>query len=182
MDKVEDLSVDQTRWLYGNGLGMLDQLEVGWVSKPHSLNGDVLVKPISNVPGRFESGARLAAQKGGRSFELEISSSKPYKDRLIVHFVGVDSREAAEAIQGATLFGDATSYDEDELLIHELIGSKVIDGEDIDRGVVASIEDNPASDLMVLEDGKLVPLIFVREFRREEGIIVVDVPSGLFDI
>ncbi len=161
---------------------MSNQLEVGWVSKPHSLGGDVLVKPISNVAGRFEPGVKLSAQKGTRSFELEIFASKPYKDRLLVHFVGVDSREAAEAIQGAVLFGDAVSYADDELLVHELIGSEVVDGDGIHRGTVVSIEANPASDLIVLEDGKLVPLVFVKEFRKSDGIVVVETPSGLFDL
>ena len=47
------------------------------------------------------------------------------------------------------------------------------------HGEVVAVEANPASDLLVLEDGSLVPLRFVVE--RELGRIVVDVPAGLFE-
>jgi 16S rRNA processing protein RimM len=44
---------------------------------------------------------------------------------------------------------------------------------------VVAVQANPASDLLVMEDGNLVPLRFV--VRREAGCIVVDVPAGLFE-
>jgi 16S rRNA processing protein RimM len=44
---------------------------------------------------------------------------------------------------------------------------------------VVAVQANPASDLLVMEDGNLVPLRFV--LGREEGRLVVDVPAGLFD-
>ena len=42
------------------------------------------------------------------------------------------------------------------------------------------VELNPASDLLVLEDGRLVPLTFVS--RDGEGILTVDGPPGLLDL
>jgi 16S rRNA processing protein RimM len=44
---------------------------------------------------------------------------------------------------------------------------------------VCAVEANPASDLLVLEDGALVPVRFVTGF--SDGILVVDVPEGLFE-
>jgi len=37
-----------------------------------------------------------------------------------------------------------------------------------------------AHDLLVLEDGTLVPTVFVVD--REPGVVVVDVPDGLLDV
>jgi hypothetical protein len=44
---------------------------------------------------------------------------------------------------------------------------------------VAALQANPAHDLLVLEDGALVPVVFVVE--RGEGRIVVDPPAGLLE-
>ena len=49
----------------------------------------------------------------------------------------------------------------------------------VEHGAVTSVEVNPASDLLVLDGGGLVPLIFVTE--RADGRITVDAPDGLFD-
>ena len=47
-------------------------------------------------------------------------------------------------------------------------------------GVVEAVEANPASDLLVLDTGALVPLRFV--IRVDDGRIEVDAPDGLFDL
>ncbi len=44
---------------------------------------------------------------------------------------------------------------------------------------MTSVEVNPASDLLVLDGGGLVPLTFVVE--QADGRITVDVPDGLLD-
>jgi hypothetical protein len=44
---------------------------------------------------------------------------------------------------------------------------------------VAAVVPSPASDLLELEDGALIPLRFALE--RSAGRIMVDVPAGLLD-
>jgi 16S rRNA processing protein RimM len=46
-------------------------------------------------------------------------------------------------------------------------------------GTVAAVEANPASDLLVLDGGGLVPLTFL--VTAEPGRLVVDPPAGLLD-
>jgi hypothetical protein len=41
------------------------------------------------------------------------------------------------------------------------------------------VEANPASDLLVLESGHLVPMVFVVD--TAEGRVVIDPPAGLLD-
>ena len=43
-----------------------------------------------------------------------------------------------------------------------------------------AVEANPASDLLVLDSGALVPLRFV--VSAEPGHVTVDPPAGLFDL
>ena len=65
--------------------------------------------------------------------------------------------------------------------MHRLIGSRVVEPDGTDRGVVESVQDNPASDLLVLDTGALVPLRFLVE-RDAQDRLVVDVPVGLFEL
>jgi 16S rRNA processing protein RimM len=56
----------------------------------------------------------------------------------------------------------------------------VVDQTGEDRGTVVAVEANPASDLLVLDSGALVPLRFV--VTEGPGSLTVDVPAGLFDL
>ena len=66
------------------------------------------------------------------------------------------------------------------LWVHKLIGAQVVEIDGTDRGTVVSVIANPASDLLELEDGHLVPLTFVTDF--DSNIVHVDAPDGLFDL
>ena len=71
--------------------------------------------------------------------------------------------------------------DEVVAFVHELIGRRIIDQDGTDHGPVTAVVDNPASDLLELGDGRLVPLTFYRGSDPEAGTIIVDVPAGLLD-
>jgi 16S rRNA processing protein RimM len=99
-----------------------------------------------------------------------------------VSFEGVDDRNEAERLRDAVLTGDPLEHDDDagdELWVHEVVGSELVDPAGRALGRVAAVEANPASDLLVLDDGRLVPMVFVVE--AGAGRVVVDVPAGLLD-
>jgi 16S rRNA processing protein RimM len=68
-----------------------------------------------------------------------------------------------------------------DLWVHRLIGSRVVEPDGTDRGVVEAVQDNPASDLLVLDTGALVPMRFLVD-RDDEDRLVVEVPTGLFEL
>ena len=61
-----------------------------------------------------------------------------------------------------------------------MIGSAVVDRDGNELGTVTSVEANPAHDLLVLDGGALIPIVFVTE--HAAGRIIVDVPDGLFEL
>jgi 16S rRNA processing protein RimM len=69
--------------------------------------------------------------------------------------------------------------DPDALFVHELIGADVVEVSGKRRGRCVAVVANPAADLLELESGALVPVVFVTETRP--GTIVIDPPLGLFD-
>lgn len=149
-------------------------LEVGRVGKAHGLRGDVVVRLTSDRTERVAPGSEL--QTAERT--LVVNASRPHQKGFIVTFEGVDSREGAEALRGQLLY--ATPLDDpDTLWVHELIGARVQEVDGTARGVVDAVQENPASDLLVTDDGALIPLTFVVD--ASDGLVVVDVPAGLFE-
>jgi 16S rRNA processing protein RimM len=153
------------------------RLEVGRVGRAHGLRGEVHVVAVTNRSERFAPGSRLFV--GGR--ELEVQSSRPSGSGWVVQFAGVHDRDAAEALRGLNVLGDASGdAPEGELWVHEVIGAEVRDRNGARIGLVDAVQANPAHDLLVLDSGALVPMVFVVE--HEPGVVVVDLPDGLLDL
>jgi 16S rRNA processing protein RimM len=151
-------------------------LEVGRITKAHGLRGDVLVDYTSDRHERMTAGTALRTADG----ELVIATASRFQDRWRVRFVGVDDRNAAEALRGVVLLAEALPVGhDDELWVHQLIGAELVDIHGTSYGRVESVIPNPASDLLALEDGRLVPAAFVTD--HAAGCVVVDVPPGLLD-
>ena len=152
-------------------------LEVGRIGRAHGLKGEVGVIPISNYPDRFAPGSELVA--GDRT--LLITSSRRQQDRWIVRFAGVDTREDAEALRNQLVYAEPPGpAPEGEVWVHEVIGAEVRDRAGTHLGTVVAVEANPAHDLLVLDSGALVPMVFVVDHR--DGVVVIDPPEGLFDL
>jgi 16S rRNA processing protein RimM len=148
-------------------------LEVGRITKPHGLRGDVIIELITDRDERVAAGAVLHGPAG----PLTVERSSPHQGRWIVHLAGVGDREAAEALRGTVLRAEPVD-DPEALWVHELIGAEVIDIGGTRRGRVVSVIANPASDLLELTDGTLVPVRFVTA--HSPGLVRVDAPDGLF--
>ena len=156
-------------------------LSVGYVSKAQGLKGEVIVHLTTNRPERLDPASVLQTKRG----PLVVERSTPHGDRWRVQFVGVGERNAAEALRGTELFAEPID-DSNELWVHELVGSIVVllDGTRI--GIVDSVLANPASDLLVLDTGHLIPLVFVRSSVPAApgfaGQVVIDPPDGLLEL
>ena len=151
-------------------------LEVGRVVKPHGLRGEVVVELTTNRPERVDPGTVLSSDRG----DLLIVSSSAFQHRWIVQFEGVASREDADALRGVVLRAEPLE-DSEAVWVHELIGCDVLDTAGAELGRVEAVQANPASDLLVLEDGGLIPLTFLVSHSPDDRRVVVDPPPGLLD-
>ncbi|MGI9646178.1 MAG: ribosome maturation factor RimM [Ilumatobacteraceae bacterium] len=151
-------------------------LEIGHIRRPHGLRGDVYVQLVSDREGRLDPGSVLYTDDRTMSV---VTSRTASNGRRIVHFDGVDDRNAAEAFTNVALYAPPID-DPDELWVHELIGRTVVDQHGVERGTCVTVVANPASDLLELSGGALVPSTFVVSNR--DGVITVEVPEGLFDL
>ena len=157
------------------------RLAVGRIDRAHGLRGELIVTLTTNRAERVDAGARLYtdASLSSDDVTLIVESAQPHLGRFIVRFVGVDDRADADRLHGVALFADAID-DPAEWWVHDLIGAMVVDQHGIERGRVVEVQANPASDLLVLDSGALVPLRFATELAANERVDV-DTPEGLFD-
>ncbi len=149
-------------------------LEVGRIAKAHGLNGEVIVALGTDVVDRLAPGSVLSTDAG----PLVVRSARRHQHRWIVDFDGVTDRAAADQLRGTVLRAEPVT-DDDALWVHELIGAEVrtVDGRSCGR--VEAVEANPASDLMVLPGGLLVPVAFIVEETDLPERVVIDPPEGL---
>jgi len=141
------------------------------------LRGEVVVVLFSDLTERLDPGSVLSSAKG----PLTVEASRPFSDRWIVAFDGIMDRTAAESLRGVELTAAALEVP-GKLFVHQLVGATVVDTAGVALGTVAAVEANPASDLLVLEGGALIPLRFMTEHRDAEATVVVDIPEGLLEV
>lgn len=138
------------------------------------MRGDVLVELASDRPERVEPGARWFARDGW----LTVVSARRHQGRWLVSTEEIADRTAAQRYTNTAVYAVPLD-DPDELWVHELIGSEVVEVSGRSRGRCVAVVANPAADLLELESGALVPVVFVIE--HTGGRIVIDPPAGLFD-
>ena len=133
-----------------------------------------MVSLVTNRTERLARGTVLTTEDE----ELRVVEARPFGDRWLVSFEGVDSREGSERLRGKVLRASPID-DPDAWWVHELVGSEVVDVSGRSVGTVTAVVASPASDLLELAGGALIPLRFAVE--RSPVRIVVDVPDGLID-
>lgn len=159
---------------------------VGRVGRAHGVRGDVAVEVRTDAPElRFADGAVLRTDRG----PLTVEHAVWHSGRLLVGFVGVADRSAAEALRGLDLRipaadrGDAGAdawWDED------LVGLAAVTGDGRTLGTVTDVV-HAGQDLLAVTtpDGREVLVPFVRALvpRVDPGgrRLVVDPPPGLFE-
>ncbi len=165
-----------------------DAVLIGRVVKAHGIRGEIVVHPLSDVPGRFDVGTEVVV--GGTS--RVITGSRPHQGRLLLAFDGVDDRNSAERLRGAEILGAPVDLEDSETYFaHELVGMPVrhVDGREL--GTVSALIELPEAagyDLLeVVRDGTtwLLPAAeeFVEVVEEDDGrpVLVVDPPEGLVD-
>jgi 16S rRNA processing protein RimM len=150
-------------------------LEIGHLRRAHGVRGQVNVQLASDRPERIAKGARWFA----RGQWLTVVAASRHQDRWLVTFEELRDRVAAQRLTNAPAYAEPLE-DPEELWVHELIGVPVVEVDGTARGTCVAVIDNPAADLLELDSGALVPVVFVIEHSAER--IVIDPPAGLFEL
>jgi 16S rRNA processing protein RimM len=137
-----------------------DWIEVGRVSRPHGVHGEVRIVPSSDNPERFTPSSVLYARPGRlgvagprlrEQIRLTISAVRGDEGFPILGFREVTSREAAEALRGYLLevrSNQLPELEEDEFYPFDLVGLEVRDQSGAVLGRVTDVMDSPAHPLL----------------------------------
>ncbi|MFH1834083.1 MAG: ribosome maturation factor RimM [bacterium] len=166
-------------------------IEVGRVSRPHGVRGELRVRPDSDNPERFAPGSTLHARSerpgmvGSRPDEripLIVETVRGDGSFPIVGFQGVLERDAAQALCGYVLevrSSELPELGEDEYYPFDLVGLEARDTGGRVVGRVTDVVESPAHALLVISDGSaqeiMIPFVSVAVpiVSVGEGFVVV---------
>ncbi|HEX5725075.1 MAG TPA: ribosome maturation factor RimM [Longimicrobiaceae bacterium] len=170
-------------------------LVVGTVQKPHGIKGELFVRVETDRPAEVFAPGRvlLLADAAGRpqGGSLTVERARAFKGGLLVKVAEHAGRTPeAEALRGRTLViprGEAAPLADDEVFYHELVGMRVVAGEET-VGTVRELYEAPAGFLLGVEraDGRELLVPFVRELVRrmdaQARVLEIEAPAGLLDL
>jgi len=170
------------------------QLVIGRVGRAHGIRGDVVVDVRTDEPEeRLAVGATLATEPPTAG-PLTVAASSWHSGRLLLRFVGVSGRTAAEALRGTLLVMDAapdrSPADPEEFYDHQLVGLEVLTTAGVPLGTVGEVLHLPSQDTLVVRRGDgederelLVPFVtaIVPTVDLAARRVLIDPPAGLLD-
>jgi 16S rRNA processing protein RimM len=165
------------------------QVVVGRVGRAHGIRGDVAVDVRTDDPGtRFAAGAVLLTDPEAVG-PLTVASGQAHSGRLLLRFVGVTDRTAAEALRGTWLLAERDDSerlaDPDEFYDEQLVGLAVVSASGEAVGEVAEMLHLSMQDVLTVRrpDGSEVLVPFVRQIVPDVDLdrrqITIDPPPGL---
>lgn len=161
---------------------MEEKFQVGIVTSPHGVRGEVKVYPTTDDPRRFRRLKEVTGNNGKQEWNLKIEAVKFFKNMVILKFQGIDSMDEAHKLRNTSLFvprKDAVRLSRNEYFIADLIGMQVVDEEEKNIGILEDVMETGANDVYVIrmENGKelLLPAI-------KQCILNVDPPAGRMQV
>lgn len=169
---------------------MTEYFQIGIISKPHGLHGEVNVFPTTDDPARFKKLKKVIMESGreGR-IELNVQSVKFFKKFVIVKFKEFNTIEDVEKLRGTELIiprSDAQKLGKNEYYASDLIGLTICDEEGNELGVLKEVISTGANDVYEMqregeEETILIPAISdcIKNVDIENGLITIHVMDGL---
>jgi 16S rRNA processing protein RimM len=159
----------------------MDKVVVGIVARPHGVRGELRVNLHDPASSTLYDVRRVFVGDA----EATIDSVRPTNGALLVKFVGIDDRDAADALRGREVAVRRADIRlrRDEFLVADLVGCEVTTAAGAPLGRIASIIHG-AQDLLVIHDDRVERLLpFVPVFLVSVDLaarrVVVDPPDEL---
>ncbi len=169
---------------------MEDFFQVGIITSPHGVRGEVKVYPTTDDVNRFKRLKQVILDTGKERLKLEIESVKFVKQFVVLKLKGYDNINDVERFRQKSLFvsrENAVRLRKDEYFIADLIGLKVLDETQQEIGMLREVMETGANDVYVIDlnDGRELLLPAIKQcilgVDIEAGTIRVHILEGLLD-
>lgn len=163
---------------------------IGKIVGPHGIKGTIKVKPFTDFFERFEQNNIVKIKFENSLFEFLIEESFLHKGFICLKLRGIDNIEEATKYKNCEIIireDELKPLSEDEYYIHDLIGLKVLNEEDVQIGVITdviSLPSNDAYEIELLNKKKvLYPAVkdYIKEIDIKQKIIRLKNYEGFFD-
>lgn len=164
---------------------------LGKIVRKFSFKGELLAKLDTDEPEAYKKLESVFVDINDKLVPFFIASSRLHKSTLLrIDFKEVENETDAEGLIGAELYLPLDKLPKlkgDKFYYHEIIGFAVEDVTYGPIGTIKKINDDTSQAIFVIDaNGKevLIPIIddFIKELKREEKKIILDVPEGLIEI
>lgn len=163
-----------------------DFLIVGHILSPQGIKGEIKVQVLTDFPDRFTPGELVYID----GWPLEIVSSRPHKQNLVLKLMSIDTRQDAEDLRGRDLCiprSEIRDLPEGEYYAFQLVGLEVVTSGGDHVGRIVDIMATAGNDIYVVQSGRgeiLIPAIddVVRAIDIEQGKVTIEAIKGLLDL
>lgn len=167
---------------------MSEMIQIGSIRKPHGLKGELKVQVDERFLRAFLSVGVVFLEQSGQFLPYFIAEVKGEKGDII-RLEDVDTRQAAEALNGTPLFLKEEAVGTVETHLYETWkGFEVLDGEGTVIGIIAKVVEYPQQWMAFVQTdaGKeiMIPLIdpFITKVNKEGKKLEMELPEGLLDL
>ena len=128
-------------------------LTVGFIRRPHGLQGEMVMDLHTDFPERMKSGRKWLVGEEHRPHTL--ASVRPHQLGLLVRFKGIETPEQAGQFRNQWVYikaSEAPKLPEGKIYQHELLGFKMVDENDQPLGELVEILETGANNVYVVRD------------------------------
>lgn len=137
----------------------MKDVEIGRITAPHGVRGEVKILSYAEDPSRFKKVREIALRAGGKDAgDYTIEHARISGNMAVVKLEGIDDRNAAEPLRNMEVFMDRSDLEElkpGEHYIRDLIGMDIVDdatGEKV--GVLKDVLTDRPQDIYVIAPDK----------------------------
>lgn len=129
-------------------------IAIGKIEKPFGVRGEVRVRSLSDVPGRFEKLTRVSVvTASGQCLEATVRSARKIKDGYLLSFEGINSPEEAAQFRGSLIKIPqdlVPALPPGQYYEYQLIGLTVSNEAGLTLGTLEEILETPGNHVFVI--------------------------------
>jgi 16S rRNA processing protein RimM len=165
--------------------------EVGFIQKPHSLRGELIVIFNNQFEEIFESFENYFIEINGGLVPFFVSENGiKYRNNesLIIKFDYIDNQEKARELSGCKVFiSNEDLMDNHSEDYNDLTGMTVVDLKSGELGVITALDDFSGNIVITVDhqgNEILIPLSdeIIRKIDEKKKLLYLECPEGLIDI
>jgi 16S rRNA processing protein RimM len=137
----------------GSPNGEPEYLVIGFLRRPHGVQGEIIMDLHTDFPERLRSGRKLFI--GEKHKPISLIGVRPHQSGMLMKFKGINSPESAGQYRNQWVYvrtRDVPALPDGRMYQHQLLGFRIVDEQNQPLGVLAEIIETGANDVYVVRD------------------------------